>query len=301
MEVLVAIFIMGIGLLAILALFPLGAFRMAQAIQDDRAGHLSLNGAGLAQALGLRNDPEVVAAFTNPGGALPPTFPDRPSYPVFLDPIGLQTYLNPNFVGDTAPAAGNPLAIPRRAAALARTGGALDGSKIWQWFTLQDDLKFDRNGLPASPLEREGVLSYALMLRRPRSAVANVMEMSVVVYNRRPLTPQNDLLNDEYAYVGQFNTPSTNMITIDSTGRRRPPLRPGSWVLDATFQSATINGTVYGWANAYFYRVVNVNEVSTGVFELELANPLRGWPAAGPGTVIVMDSVVEVLEKGTGW
>ena len=36
-EVLVAIFIMGIGLLALLTLFPLGALRMAKAIQDDRA------------------------------------------------------------------------------------------------------------------------------------------------------------------------------------------------------------------------------------------------------------------------
>jgi prepilin-type N-terminal cleavage/methylation domain-containing protein len=35
-EVLVAIFIMGIGLLALLVLFPLGAIEMSQAIQDDR-------------------------------------------------------------------------------------------------------------------------------------------------------------------------------------------------------------------------------------------------------------------------
>jgi prepilin-type N-terminal cleavage/methylation domain-containing protein len=37
-EVLVAIFIMGIGLLALLNLFPLGAIEMSQAIQDDRTG-----------------------------------------------------------------------------------------------------------------------------------------------------------------------------------------------------------------------------------------------------------------------
>ena len=35
-EVLVAIFLMGVGLLALLALFRLGALQMAQAIKDDR-------------------------------------------------------------------------------------------------------------------------------------------------------------------------------------------------------------------------------------------------------------------------
>ncbi len=36
-EVLVAIFVMSIGLLALLTLFPLGALRMSQALQDDRS------------------------------------------------------------------------------------------------------------------------------------------------------------------------------------------------------------------------------------------------------------------------
>ena len=39
-EVLVAIFIASLGLLALLALFPLGALSMAEAIRDDRASHL---------------------------------------------------------------------------------------------------------------------------------------------------------------------------------------------------------------------------------------------------------------------
>lgn len=39
LEVLIAIFTMGIGLLALLTLFPLGAIQMAQAIKDDRTGN----------------------------------------------------------------------------------------------------------------------------------------------------------------------------------------------------------------------------------------------------------------------
>jgi hypothetical protein len=42
-EVLIAIFVLAIGLLGILSLFPLGAMRMAQAIKDDRCGTLESN------------------------------------------------------------------------------------------------------------------------------------------------------------------------------------------------------------------------------------------------------------------
>src|SRR5687767_14193572 len=42
-EVLVAIFIMAIGLLALLTLFPIGALRMAQSIQDERTGAAAMN------------------------------------------------------------------------------------------------------------------------------------------------------------------------------------------------------------------------------------------------------------------
>ena len=48
-EVLVSIFIMAIGLLALLTLFPLGALTMAQAIKDDRCAQ----SAYIAQALAI--------------------------------------------------------------------------------------------------------------------------------------------------------------------------------------------------------------------------------------------------------
>ena len=56
-EVLASIFITGVGQLALLTLFPLGALEMAQAIRDDRAGHtkteatIALDGADLAIGL----------------------------------------------------------------------------------------------------------------------------------------------------------------------------------------------------------------------------------------------------------
>jgi prepilin-type N-terminal cleavage/methylation domain-containing protein len=50
LEVLVAIFIMGIGLLALLTLFPLGALELAQSIRDDRAGQIANSASALSLA-----------------------------------------------------------------------------------------------------------------------------------------------------------------------------------------------------------------------------------------------------------
>lgn len=48
-EVLVAIFIVGIGLLALLQLFPLGALEMAKAVKDDRTAAVAANAIALSQ------------------------------------------------------------------------------------------------------------------------------------------------------------------------------------------------------------------------------------------------------------
>lgn len=116
-EVLVAIFVMGIGLLAILVLFPLGALNMAQAIRNDRCSQAAANAAAIARFLphknqtdptyaasgsqvnyGLRSDPAVTGSgggpnyYTTPGNGLPPVT-GGPSYPVYVDPSGVK--LNP--------------------------------------------------------------------------------------------------------------------------------------------------------------------------------------------------------------
>src|SRR5438270_7826562 len=86
LEVLVAIFIMGIGLLAILTLFPLGALSMARAVRDDRAAAIGANGASLAIAHDLRTDTTVASYLASaPTGYS--TVTDGPGYPVLVDPV----------------------------------------------------------------------------------------------------------------------------------------------------------------------------------------------------------------------
>src|SRR3954470_13764147 len=76
LEVLTAIFIMAIGMLALLTLFPAGALSMARAVRDDRAATIGANAAAVASAAGLRNDSKVLAAMK---ATTPPN-------PVMVDP-----------------------------------------------------------------------------------------------------------------------------------------------------------------------------------------------------------------------
>src|SRR5438874_168919 len=89
-EVLVAIFVMSVGLLALLTLFPLGALSMAQAIKDDRTAHAAANADAIALARDVRHDPSLLRPtdqFVNVAG-LPAANLDGPSYPIYVDPLG---------------------------------------------------------------------------------------------------------------------------------------------------------------------------------------------------------------------
>ena len=161
-----------------------------------------------------------------------------------------------------------------------------------KWFALLDDIQFDATGVPpATGLDRATNLTYALMYRRPLKE-SNVAELAVVVYHRRPLSAAAS----EPEYPATF-TPANNTILIDATGRAIPKITPGTWVLDATVFTAP-NPT----ANSYFYRIASVNQPAPNLYEVEVGTPLRGWgTAGGNGRLIIMDNVVEVFEKGTGW
>jgi len=131
-EVLVAILITSIGLLALLTLFPLGALEMVQAVQADRTGHIKRNAGATANTWDIRHDQLVTNAMLNPnnmtanpyipnpgvgfigppaltarqaGAGTPQLTPSNPlsanapSYPVLVDPNG---YWANNLAGNPA-------------------------------------------------------------------------------------------------------------------------------------------------------------------------------------------------------
>ena len=136
-EVLVALFVVAIGMTALLALFPVGAIQMGRAVKDDRAGHLAANAAGKMRALwkylATSTDLQQMSyaeASSTPNAPLrspdtgtvdvnrtpTPTAASRPpvtgeGYPVFLDPIG---WLGHSGTPQEWWLAGDSNSIPRR-------------------------------------------------------------------------------------------------------------------------------------------------------------------------------------------
>jgi hypothetical protein len=325
-EVLVAIFVMALGLLTLLALFPLGVLTMAQAIQDDRCATASSNATSAAIVQDLRHDANVTPYFLNPDPAnqlQPPVFapaaPDGPSYPVYVDPMGYYSYTGaqitwvggqpPNSIPRVEPAyVGNIVAV---------MPGMSKSLVALKWFSLLDDIQFDVDGMPnvvvaPNTFQRDNLYTWAYLLRRPLQGDPTVVEMSVIAYNKRTLALNQQFQGDENAFAAQFD-PTSNIVTISwnpAQGQAAPNLRVGSWILDTTpVASATVPGMLSQLQHAYFYRVVGITDTSATTMDVEVQSLLRGFPLPPPtpqaqqfsGTIVIMDGVAEVFEKGTGW
>jgi hypothetical protein len=158
------------------------------------------------------------------------------------------------------------------------------------------------------------------MLRRPKSGDPTVVDVSVVLYSGRSLS-----VLGETAYStgvdpatlaptrGVRFDPSLKYVDVSFPVGQAPPVRRGSWILDATVVIPT--NPPQPDPHGFFYRVVEVTDLGTlgaGIngFRLELQTnpkaasyyiPAPGSPPVPYGVLIVMENVVEVFDKGQGW
>jgi hypothetical protein len=313
-EVLVAIFIMAIGLLALLTLFPLGALTMARSLTDDRVSTAASEAAAMARTWQLQNDPNVAPAFQGglgfpklPSAGAGATVPIVPGYPVFVDPSGSASSITLGAVPAFSPG------IPRVSPSYVSAG--VPSLQIAKWFTLADDLTYTKVDAPTSwlgytvpqpkggvavignpgNLQREGRYSWSYMLRAPNCLATNVAEMTVIVYANRPA----GLLTGERTYAPViFNHGATSVDVTWGAGQEKPPVRAGSWVLDATVVNG-LNPEPYG----FFYRVVAVSDTGPNSVNIELQTPIKpSYPAQAAaghnGVLMVLENVAEVIDKG---
>jgi hypothetical protein len=311
-EVLVAIFIMGIGMITLLTLFPLGALNIASALKDDRTSQAAANADSLANGKVVRHDGRVNGQFNNQvnavkamGGSL-----SIPSSPVYVDPHGVLQGLG--FVGRVAPVAQNPGIARTDATYVENPSGSgianLDTNLTNLYFTLLDDYNFTNAGVPdsagANEIQRYGRFTWAYMMRRPKLGDEHVVDMTVVTYYNRP--PQN--LTEERVFTTATRTLDaagnpTTQLTIPYTAATKPKIRKGGWILDATLDVVPGSGDP-GTVRGYFYRVVDISESGGNTMTLELQYPLK---SARLGikttacTIVEMDNVSEVFERGTGY
>jgi hypothetical protein len=303
-EVLVAIFVTAIGLLALLALFPLGTLSMAQAIKNNRCAQAAANARAVYKIQKLAQDSTVVSAYSGLGNSWPTPAANGASYPVYVDTTGValgyhalgdMAYLTP-----TKPAA-SP-GIPRVPASFATTT-----ADLLRWMTLLDDITFPGNGVPVTPVQREGRYSYCFLLQRPSFSSDQVTNLTVVVYSGR-----SQAVRGEVSYAVDWTLGSNTVIVPwnPTIGQERPAVRGGSWVFDATVIAPNGTPTPTPDPHGFFYRVVNVSDTTLQInppggptlpaLLLELQTNIRKGTTAGAnyGVLAVMDGVAEVFEMG---
>jgi len=256
-EVLVAIFVMAIGLLALLTLFPLGALSMAQAIKDNRTAHSGKNAFAIAEALNIHSDSAVLnnglapmgsgnatTYFLNPyptlaqlptGVAQPLILQapdltaigyDGPSYPVFIDPVGWKYSSSPFIANIPIPTAGGFSSIPRQplsvvpASATPLNPNAATQSLV-RWCTLSDDITFSEDATPSTntgAVQRENRYTWAWLLRRPKANDPTVVDVTVVVYSGRSVTSLGETPFPNPALPG-LGTPANPFVLFDPSSK----------------------------------------------------------------------------------
>lgn len=336
-EVLAATAILAIGLLSIMALFPIGAVSMARAINQNRAADHAQNsdalfrlywkrawldptGGGrrtLAQA--RQAEPMMVFLDTSPTGLTIPATSSQPSFPVLVDPIGYRTQLQNGAAYRTYVAGNSNLPVRTILAATAVPDNAYPLRPTLRNTTLQDDLTYDENGeatdLGSGQLQRVGRYNVAWLIQRPKNNVPEEVSLTILVFaGRSPTdTPSSELYFPAVASAyGPQLEPKPRSVVMSLNGQSRPPVLKGKWVAFST-TIQPVGGVPY--TSLDFYRIAAVTDIDDNTLSLELEQPLRSYDvatlpnwkptSANPvygdlsGLVVVFDNLFEVFERGT--
>lgn len=278
-EVLVAIFVAGIGMLGLLVLFPLGALSMAQAIRDDRAGQAAQQAAAFTDALGYRTDSNVTAQLSL-------------GNPVYIDAVAVKVMSKSNVVGVLSP---STQVTPSPGIARVAPTGTTTAQLALLRFSLLDDLGYTSKGAADTTsafVDRGGRYSWAYMARQPSTLYPGFSDLAVVVYDGR----NRQLGGGESYYTPLAASTGAESLTLTYSGAP-PPLRRGSWILDASAKGAN-DPPDLGNLHAFFYRVVDAYDNGSSV-TLDLQTPLAADVTA-TGTIVVLENVIDVFERRTG-
>src|SRR5207248_7190728 len=118
-------------------------------------------------------------------------------------------------------------------------------------------------GINTGIVNRTNRYSYAYLLRRPRYSDTTIVDLSVVVYEKRPIqAPSVETVYPSGATPGNtFSSTNPNEVLL-TYSTERPPIRKGGWILDATV--LPVDASIANQPNmqGYFYRVVDVTDVN---------------------------------------
>jgi Tfp pilus assembly protein PilV len=178
MEALVALFIMAIGMISLLTLFPLGAIQMGRALRDDRCAQCAW------QADGTVRTWWQVEVVDKPAGSEAQYFKSMEnnattgvSKVVAIDPIGR--------VSSTVTTVGGTV-IPRENTSFTTTIKTASRACL-----LVDDVFFNEQGSPdasgGSAVTRQRRYSWMAMIQRPDNMNKHAANLKILVFDGRPL------------------------------------------------------------------------------------------------------------------
>jgi prepilin-type N-terminal cleavage/methylation domain-containing protein len=299
LEVLITIFVMGIGMLSVLTLFPLAARKIGMSIDMDRASQAAANASALSALPFLPSNISIRDAATkffddtcntdkSAGRAV-----NGPSVILYYDGAGFKAGNNSTSIGGLS-----SVFAPH-----STTG------KPWAWPILGrgeivslDEYPFSDAGIPESLGRRSERYSTSFLFRRNRLDDENSMETVILVYagrpfdfgnqNERSLTLSAPGVSSAFPNSnGSSEIQITDSFPVSLAGTPDRVIQRGSWIVDVSddLPSPPGNGKPR-WKK--FYQVMSVDP-STGILSID--RPLEG----DLSKAVWLDYLINWFDRGT--
>ena len=318
-EVLVAIFVVAIGLVSVMAMFPFGAKQMSDALISDRSASHAVATDGLVRSYWREkvaenngngepfwdalDNPDTGAYVHSATGTpstprLPKPGANEPSYPVFLDSMGEvgRGSTNKYWVGDGTRT--TPSFVPRRNMRLVLESPNPASLALRLW-SQADGFSWDDDSVPKPGVDmRELRYNSLAVIQRPTNRDRFGATLKVVVFiNRRhqfyPTGSEVVFPNATFPSLLRF-TPGSTQLSLPVMAAT--DIRKGSWIMDGTVNPPAAPSI----RHANFYRVVSAIEDGAGRVDIELHTAIKridGQTTAYDGTAVVLAGVAEVFER----
>ena len=265
LEVLMAIFIMGIGMVSVFAIFPVAALMMGQAIEKYQVNEVVNNAQSNFDADALefvKNQPTWI--YSN-GAVLNPIFAGNSPQYLFLDQAAGPTRSS---LGGVTVAYINGGVSP-----------ALPAQINERYFTSNFDIELDESGRAVFPVASAGKYSVSFLLeKKPPLDNPLPSRRYMLVYKGRSQTFAPfpwEAISTSVASAPNLIIPTPGVLDYKKQG----------WIM--TFNSVT--------GNRSFHQIIAVNPNGAGI-ELEV-KPKLGTDA---DNVYLLSDVVRVIDMGAG-
>ena len=295
LEVLMAIFIMGIGMVSVFAIFPVAAFMMGQAIEKYQINEVVNNTQSNFDSDALefvKNQPNWIFSpldNINPlinSNCIPvaqnflkvQTASSAPLY-LFLDQAAGLSGVRPMLANTLAGVPGVPVAY-------VSSGGTTSNLFNERFFTSNFDIELDESGRAVSPLASAGKYSVSFLLeKKPPLDNPLPSRRYMLVYKGRSQT-----FADFVSSGASFST--NNAIIVPNSFS--DICKKNDWVMVVSKNNININEF-----ERTFHQIRNINNST----ELELYQKFNPSIVSGAATtqgVFLLSDVVRVIDMGAG-